>query len=365
MSGVTPVFVLNNQLPAFDQKFVTTAEICSAVEITSGYDSIEGAQRIGGLWRIYPRSQEARHKLLLQGFTIRKVRVEVKNTNPFLVSTPDGKEKEIMATKLIINNVPLSFSDEEIVKSVKQLKVSIRSKIIDERDRDSNGKLTRWKTGRRFLYIDVPTEPLPKLLEMGPFKASLFHKEQKHLDSECGKCLRKGHRTAACDNPVKCRQCFKDGHKAGDPHCDMTPANQPENSNSYGGKEDTNDSKKSPDRKSPDCNSASKTPVCASSSKSSISHSNGNNSTRNSSSTNPRKSPVHPKPVGRGDDTPDAVKPKEQSRGRPARRENHSGSKGQTTLNFHRETSRSNSTKRPGSKDKTPPQLSKEKTSTA
>ena len=89
-------------------------------------------------------------------------------------------------------------------------------------------KLTRWKTGRRFLYIGVPSEPLPKIVEIGPFKASFYHKEQKTEErqskAECRKCLQKGHRAAACVNPIKCRQCFKDGHKAGDADCAMTPA---------------------------------------------------------------------------------------------------------------------------------------------
>ncbi|KAL8584498.1 hypothetical protein ACOMHN_016819 [Nucella lapillus] len=71
---------------------------------------------------------------------------------------------------------------------------------------------------------------------MGPFRATLYHKEQKTAqrqnEAECGKCLQKGHRTAECVNPVKCRQCFRDSHKAGDTQCDMTPVIQDERSNS-------------------------------------------------------------------------------------------------------------------------------------
>ena len=143
MTDTVPVFILNNQLPAFEQKVFTTAEICSAAEKTSGFETIEGAQRIGGLWRIYPRNATARQKLLVQGFSLRGVRVEVKDKNPFLVSSPDGAEREVPATKLIINNVPLSFSDDEIFQAVKAMNVNVRSKLIAERDRDKNGKLTR------------------------------------------------------------------------------------------------------------------------------------------------------------------------------------------------------------------------------
>jgi hypothetical protein len=222
-----PVFILNNQLPAFDSKYFSTAEICYAAEKTCGFDTIEGAQRIGGLWRIYPCNDSARQTLLIQGFSVRGVRVDVKDKNPFLVSSPDGAQREIPATKLIINNVPLSFSDEEILRAIKGLKdVSVRSKIIAERDRDENGKLTRWKTGRRFLYISVPATPLPSSLPVGPFKASLFYKEQstatRQAHAECRKCLEKGHRASECTKNIKCRQCYHEGHKAGAPECQLT-----------------------------------------------------------------------------------------------------------------------------------------------
>ena len=227
MTSVAPVFVINNQLPAFDEKYFTTAEICAAAEKRFGYESVEGAQRIGGLWRIYPRSAGVRQKLLLQGFPLRGIEVEVKGTNPFLVTAPDGSQREIPSTKVIIGNIPLSVSDDELLKALKQLHVNIRSKVILEKGRDSNGKLTRWKTGRRIVYIDVPAKPLPKSLEVGSFKASLFHREQKEADrlrdADCRNCLQKGHAAAACKEPMKCRQCFQDSHKGGDTLCNLTP----------------------------------------------------------------------------------------------------------------------------------------------
>ena len=56
------------------------------------------------------------------------------------MSSPDGAEREVPATKLIVNNVPLSFSDDEIFQAVKSMNVNVRSKLIAERDRDKNGK---------------------------------------------------------------------------------------------------------------------------------------------------------------------------------------------------------------------------------
>ena len=227
-----PVFVINNHLPAFDQKNFSTSEICTAAEKTCGYNTIDGAQRIGGLWRIYPRSKDIRQKLLLQGIVLRGVAVAVKNRNPYIVHNDDGVgdnfAQQPSSTKLIISNVPLSYSDNDIMQSIKQLGVTLLSKLILERDRDESGKLTHWKTGRRILYVSVPKEPLPKTIQIGAFKAALYHKEQKtaerQAEAECRRCLTKGHKAAQCTAPIKCRQCLEEGHKAGDYVCKMTPA---------------------------------------------------------------------------------------------------------------------------------------------
>ncbi|KAL8609418.1 hypothetical protein ACOMHN_006605 [Nucella lapillus] len=219
----------------FEKTIFTTAEICAAAEKVCGHNNIDGAQRIGSLWRIYPCSREGRNKLLVQGFILRGVHLNVKSQNPFVVrnvtdGVTDEREVQTPATKLVIGNVPLSFSDDDLLKTVKQLQVSIRSKLILERDRDENGKMTHWKTGRRILYIGVPNVPLQKNVQIGPFRASLYHKEQKLIreqkDAECRNCLRKGHQTRKCQNPIKCQQCYCDGHKAGDPECKLPASSE-------------------------------------------------------------------------------------------------------------------------------------------
>ena len=80
----------------------TFRELCAAAEKTSGYNSVIGAQKIGGLWRIYPKSADNRAMLLLKGIEVRNLTV-----NP-IAKTPDG-EKEVQTTKLIIGNLPTSF----------------------------------------------------------------------------------------------------------------------------------------------------------------------------------------------------------------------------------------------------------------
>ena len=222
---VAPVYITASSLPAAEEKQYSVNELCSAAEKTAGFRSMEGAQRIGGLWRLYPTNIDARVAVLTKGIVLRGVCITPRDKNPFIVTDDRGNERETPATKLTIGNVPMSFSNMEIMNAVQSLGVKIRSSLIEERDRDPSGKLTRWKTGRRFLYMEVPAKPLPKTLRIGICTASLYHKEQRV--PTCSNCLSKGHHASACEAPTKCKQCFADHHKAGDKVCPLTPKHAP------------------------------------------------------------------------------------------------------------------------------------------
>ena len=217
-NSVHPVFILHRSLPHATDKYYTVREICGACEKRTGHDTIIGAQKIGALWRIYPRNSDARANLLISGITLRGVSVSLCDKNPFLIQSPNGDT--VNTTRLVISNVPISFSDKELLEMVIKVGGKPRSDLYLERDRDDDGKLTRWLTGRRFVYIEVPPTPLPGKIDIGPFKASLFHREQKeNRTPTCGKCLRQGHTTAQCDSAVVCFDCKKAGHKKGSPDC--------------------------------------------------------------------------------------------------------------------------------------------------
>ena len=97
-----------------------------------------------------------------------------------------------------------------------------RSALFMERDRDDSGQLTRWLTGRRFMYIEVPPAPLPPRAILGPFKPTIFHFEQKaHRQTKCGRCLEEGHASSTCQNDIKCLACHELGHKRGSPQCTL------------------------------------------------------------------------------------------------------------------------------------------------
>ena len=213
MSFSKPIFLRSSDCP----KETSTFLICSAGERVAGPKSLVGAQHMGDVWRVHAADDKVRATLLASGLNLKGEHVSLFTDNPFIVRGPDGKE--IPSTKLTIDGVPISFSNDEISKSLKVAGVVARSRILMEYARDPDGKLTNWVTGRRFLYIDLPQKVLPKLLDMGPFKARIFYREMKDTVPQCKRCFGTGHWANQCPNQEKCFVCFQEGHRRGDPQC--------------------------------------------------------------------------------------------------------------------------------------------------
>ena len=228
---VEPVFFKNSDVLIENNQWLSVYEICKAcslVVVTTEKERennpIEGAQKIGDLWRIYLKDQLARVKLLSYGITLRGQQIELKERNPFTIVGYEGIE----TTRLFIRNIPLSFDNNEIIEALKVLGVEMVNTMKDARARDPDGKLTNFKTGDRFVDMVVPDDPLPKKLSIGIFTASLYHKEQKNSEKECGNCMMKGHLRKNCPNEVVCYVCRNAGHKKGDPECPSIQENEVE-----------------------------------------------------------------------------------------------------------------------------------------
>ena len=159
MSAVLPVF-LKNPNPAENR--ISGLEIYLAAERTAGQGSIKGAQDIRGLWRIYPTTREARNELLIKGMSVRGSALQVATTNPFLLRDKSGEESP--TTKVWIADVPISVANSEIEHSLVKTGCELRSAVKLECYRDQDNKLTRFETGRRFVFVTVPTTPLEKTL---------------------------------------------------------------------------------------------------------------------------------------------------------------------------------------------------------
>ena len=156
-SRITACYIVRATITPDSRQSVDGLEICQACEALTGIGTIDGAQIISGLWRIYPLTMQARRFLEINGINFRGQALSVLDKNPFF-SRGDGP-----TAKLVIGNILISVASS----ALKKQGVGIRSSIKDETYRDRNGQLTRFKTGRRFVYIDLPVSPLPKYIRIG------------------------------------------------------------------------------------------------------------------------------------------------------------------------------------------------------
>ena len=128
---------------------------------------------MGDLFRIYPKTQSARENLLINGFTHNNIFVSLLSRNPYQV-----RDQEVRSTKLLIGGVPMSVANTEVEHALLDLDLKLLSDIKYETYRDSDGKWTHFKTGRRFVYIEMPKLNLKTFTQIGLWRASLFYREQ-------------------------------------------------------------------------------------------------------------------------------------------------------------------------------------------
>ena len=82
---------------------------------------------IRGLWRVYPATAEARSQLLVRGLRIRKTLIQPSSTNPFILRDDMGEEKP--ATKVWVDNIPISVADSAIEEALVKDGCELRSPI--------------------------------------------------------------------------------------------------------------------------------------------------------------------------------------------------------------------------------------------
>lgn len=174
LKGISLLFVKADDLasPSNQREFLNGLEIIYAIEKVTGRGTIEGAQKIGKLYRIYIKNENARDKLYTEGFVFRDRQVSLYSNNPFTV------KEQIDTVKIIIGGVPLSVAHEEFEKALIELNVEIISDIKFENYRDSNGKWTSYKTGRRFVYCKKPHLNLKPFTKVGIWNASVYYMGQ-------------------------------------------------------------------------------------------------------------------------------------------------------------------------------------------
>ena len=146
--------------------------------------------------------------------------VTLSDTDPY--KQLDSNGREVVTTRLLISDLPMYMPDYEVEEILDKLGVDQRSKVMYDRARDQQGRISRFKTGKRFAYIVVPEHPLPKSIEFGVFTPKLSYLEQaQYKPRQCFKCLEQGHLARDCPNQVRCHTCNGSGHKSGDSECSL------------------------------------------------------------------------------------------------------------------------------------------------
>ena len=99
------------------EKHLDTYEICKAVKAVVGNAKlINGAQLIGGLWRIYFNDATARARVFCTGIDLRDTQITLKDKTSFLYP---GHEL-VETSRLYVRNIPLSYYNNIISASLKE-----------------------------------------------------------------------------------------------------------------------------------------------------------------------------------------------------------------------------------------------------
>ena len=208
-----PLFIKVTDLP----RNIRNIELLKQAEIIAGPGKARIAQRIGGVWRLHMADKVSRDKVYGVQLTIRGRAIPTLDQNPNYYRDENGSLIE--TTKLTIENLPVSISDEDLINHLKEKGVEPISQLDWANCRDVDHTLKKnWFSGDRFIYIKKPTIPLPEFTFIGKFKAFLSHQEQL-TDIPCSKCLEYGHRARRCRNEIVCHDCNEKGHRRGHPTC--------------------------------------------------------------------------------------------------------------------------------------------------
>lgn len=203
-----PIFFKHRDVPNVRDKDLETQEVYKSLLKNVPSSQIMGIQRIGGLWRLYIIRQETRINLITSGVHIRDTCVAVYDTNPFR----PGESENLL--RLTIKDIPLSVNNSVILDELEKRKYKVSGKVTLQKLR-VDGLLTNCLTGDRVIFIERPTQPLPRLMSFGIFRGKVFHANQIAKDQTnvtCSNCLIKGHHRSSCKSKVVCRFCQKEGH---------------------------------------------------------------------------------------------------------------------------------------------------------
>ena len=200
VESVTPVFLKDREI---GNGTVTPIQVCKAITEIIGSSKLEGLPKVNNLWRVYVKDKVARLELTVKGqIAVNGRMVHLYDRNPYVTYQGLPMKKKMNNDKITIKNLPLSVSNEEIEKLLREKNVKLVSPVRYGLIRDDSGQATTYKSGDRFVYVESFDVPLPVQQHIGTFQCLVLHH---------GKTM------------PPCKSCNLSGHKVGDGGCPAKP----------------------------------------------------------------------------------------------------------------------------------------------
>ncbi len=191
------------------KRWITDIEMYLAVSKVVSTGAIRGLQRIRGAWRIYVDTQEERVDLLTTGIVLRGVGIGLTDLSP-------RRKDHTGDLRISVRDVPLSADDSIIERALTLKGCELTDTVQRERLRIMN-RATNCENGTRIIWVKPLDDPLPRVMEMGIYRARVYHRDQASSAARpgvtCAKCGEEGHYKTSCLKGWKCRACSEFGHK--------------------------------------------------------------------------------------------------------------------------------------------------------
>lgn len=227
MDGCFTLYFYNHTLVDTN---VLEIEVCMAMEEVVDTSNIIGCQKIKNTWKLFLKNEITKLTIMQNGLNIRNQKVDV------FCETGQSKRAD-KPVKVTIKDIPISVKNESIEKCLKDLGVTLKSLIKFARLRDTEGQLTPYINGDRFVYVEptILDRPIPRFILIGSFVARIFHTNQK-TEASCNKCLSLEHPTWQCTGKLSCVVCKTPGHLPGSIECQFYIDDN--NAYTFGGRKD-------------------------------------------------------------------------------------------------------------------------------
>ena len=191
---VEPIFLKEEDMPEAD---IAPLTVVRAITLVVSPQGVDGAQKIGKLWKIYMKTLRHRIDLLaMKTVRIQAKRVPMYDQNPYKTNQGSPEDRK---DKITIKGLPISVSSQGIQNMLESKGVVLSSWIMYAHMRDENGGLTEFKNGDRFFYCEPLPNSIPRQQKVCGFYCSVYHHGR--------------------DNARACKSCARVGHKSGDSEC--------------------------------------------------------------------------------------------------------------------------------------------------